>query len=197
MLATAVTGDQVETFLERRRGEVALAMLAFSQFLDENDMLAYLSMMAPRLVEPRRVLKPSGSIYLHCDPTASHYLKMLLGSIFDPRNFRNEIVWKRTTAHSDSKQNSKHYGRTHDILLFCSHASKDELLWNQQYTPHDPEYIESHYRHIDPDGPRYRWDNLTGQEEPPRITHTMRFLVLRGSGVTARNGWLNSLKRAL
>lgn len=66
-------------------------------------MLAYLSMMAPRLVELRRVLKPAGSLYLHCDPTASHYLKLLLDSVFGPENFRSEIVWKRYGAHNDSK----------------------------------------------------------------------------------------------
>jgi len=70
-------------------------------FLGDSNMLAYLAMMAPRLVELRRVLKPTGSIYLHCDPTASHYLKVLMDAIFDPRNFRNEIIWQRTSSHSD------------------------------------------------------------------------------------------------
>src|SRR5208283_498180 len=76
--------------------DVSKVMQAFRTFLGENDMLAYLSMMAPRLVELRRVLKPTGSIYLHCDPTASHYLKMLMDAIFHPGNFRNELIWKRT-----------------------------------------------------------------------------------------------------
>ena len=67
-------------------------------------MMAYLAMMAPRLVELRRVLKPTGSLYLHCDPTASHYLKLLLDAVFGPDNFRNEIVWKRITSHSDAKR---------------------------------------------------------------------------------------------
>ena len=80
------------------------AMQAFRKLLGENDMLAYLAMMAPRLVELRRVLKPTGSIYLHCDPTASHYLKLLLDAVFGPENFRNEIIWKRTTAHSDASE---------------------------------------------------------------------------------------------
>ncbi len=75
-------------------------MVAFRTLLGESDMLAYLSMMAPRLVELHRVLKPTGSIYLHCDPTASHYLKLLLDAVFGPENFLNEIIWKRTTAHN-------------------------------------------------------------------------------------------------
>ena len=79
-------------------------MRAFRTFLGTSDMMAYLAMMAPRLIELRRVLKPTGSIYLHCDPTASHYLKMLMDAIFGPESFRNEIIWKRTTTHSDAKR---------------------------------------------------------------------------------------------
>ena len=85
-------------------GKVSEALQAFRLFLGDNDMLAYLSMMAPRLVELHRVLKPTGSIYLHCDPTASHYLKMLLDAIFGPRNFRNEIIWRRTGSHGGAKR---------------------------------------------------------------------------------------------
>jgi len=80
-------------------GRVAEAMRAFRTLLGGSDMLAYLAMMAPRLVELRRVLKDTGSIYLHCDPTASHYLKMLMDGVFGPSNFRNEVIWKRTTSH--------------------------------------------------------------------------------------------------
>ena len=77
---------------------VAKCLLAFRTFLGASDMLAYLAMMAPRLVELKRVLKPSGSIYLHCDPTASHYLKMLMDAVFRPENYRTEIIWKRSSA---------------------------------------------------------------------------------------------------
>ena len=73
---------------------------AMRSFLGQNDMMAYLTMMAQRMVELRRVLKPTGSIYLHCDPTASHYLKLLMDSVFGPRNFRNEITWQRTESHN-------------------------------------------------------------------------------------------------
>ena len=97
-------------------GRVSQAMQAFRTFLGETDMLAYLAMMAPRLVELRRVLKPTGSLYLHCDPTASHYLKMLLDAVFGPSQFRNEIIWKRTNSRSTSGR----WPRIHDVLLYYS-----------------------------------------------------------------------------
>lgn len=141
-------------------GRVSDVMQAFRRFLGTNDMLAYLTMMAPRLVELRRVLKSSGSIYLHCDPTASHYLKLLMDSIFGPLSFRNEIVWKRSHAHSDSKQGARHYGRVTDTILFC--AKEEASVWNPQYVPYDATYIERDYRRIDENGRRYRIDNLQG-----------------------------------
>jgi adenine specific DNA methylase Mod len=95
---------------------------ALLAFLDRNDMMAYLVMMAIKLVELHSVLKPTGSIYLHCDPTASHYLKMILDSVFDVANYRNQIAWKRTTAHSDTKQGRRAYGNVTDILLFYTKA---------------------------------------------------------------------------
>ena len=96
-------------------GRVADTLVAFKKFLLNSDMMAYLAMMAPRLVELRRVLKETGSIYLHCDPTASHYLKILMDAVFGPEQFRNEMIWKRTTAHSDRQ---KVAGRIHDVILF-------------------------------------------------------------------------------
>lgn len=99
-------------------------MQAFRTFLGDSDMLAYLAMMAPRLSELRRVLKPTGSLYLHCDPTASHYLKLLLDAVFAPTNFRNEIIWKRTTAHSSAKK----FGPVHDVLLY--YGKSDQVRWN-------------------------------------------------------------------
>ena len=94
-------------------GNVSRVMQAFRTFLGENDMLAYLSMMAPRLVELRRVLKTTGSLYLHCDPTASHYLKILLDAVFGPVSFRNEIIWRRTGAHGAQRS----FGPIHDTIL--------------------------------------------------------------------------------
>lgn len=141
-------------------GATSQVMQAFRTFLGESDMLAYLAMMAPRLVELRRILKPKGSIYLHCDPTASHYLKMLMDAIFGPQNFRNEIVWKRSHAHSDAKQGARRFGRVTDSLLFF--AKSEESTWNTQYVPYDQEYIERDYRRVDADGRKYRIDNLQG-----------------------------------
>ncbi len=141
-------------------GKVSEAMQAFRTFLGDSDMMAYLAMMAPRLVELRRVLKPTGSLYLHCDPTASHYLKMLLDAIFGPVNFRNEIVWRRTSAHSDARQGATHFGRVTDSILF--YARGPESIWNPLYRPYDREYVERDYRRVDADGRRYRIDNLQG-----------------------------------
>jgi len=135
---------------------VSLALQGLRGCLGTNDMLAYLSMMAPRLVELRRILKPTGSIYLHCDPTASHYLKLLMDSVFGPENFLNEIIWKRTHAHSGAKR----YGPVHDVLLF--YTKTDQFLWNQQSTPYSQEYIDNFFRFKDPDGRRYRATILTG-----------------------------------
>ena len=124
-------------------------------------MKSYLIMMAVRLLEMRRILKPTGSLYLHCDPTASAYLKLLLDSVFGSVNFRNEIVWKRTSSHSDGAQGRKQYGRVCDGLLFYTRGA--EWTWNLQYTPYDQTYVERAYRHVEPNtGRRYRLDNLTG-----------------------------------
>ena len=134
---------------------------AFRQFVGRNAMMAYLVMMAPRLVELHRVLKPTGSLYLHCDPTAGHYLKILLDSVFGKEQFRTEISWKRTSAHSDTRQGRKQHGRIHDLILFYSKG--DGWTWNPLYTEYDQDYIEEFYRHVEPEtGRRYRLDNLTG-----------------------------------
>ena len=101
-----------------------------------------------------RILKPTGSLYLHCDPSASHYLKIILDAIFGASNFRNEIVWQRTSSHNDGNR----FGRVHDIILFYS--KNPQPLWNPVYTPHDPEYVERFYRYEDERG-RYQVDNLT------------------------------------
>ena len=123
--------------------------------LGRNQMSAYLVMMAARLVELHRVLKPTGSLYLHCDPTASHYLKMLLDGIFGPWNYRNEIVWKRTWAHNDPNR----YGRISDSLFF--YTKSDDYTWNTQHTPYSEDYINKFFRQEDERG-RYQAITLTG-----------------------------------
>ena len=149
-------------------GKVSEALQAFRLFLGDNDMLAYLSMMAPRLVELHRVLKPTGSLYLHCDPTASHYLKLLLDGIFGSDNFRNEIVWRRTNAKGLAFKN---YPRNHDLLLY--YFKGGDLIWNQPFRPHDPEYVAQFYRYVEPKtGRRYRLGDLTNPNpNRPNLTY--------------------------
>ena len=135
----------------------AVTMLeAFHSALKTSPMMAYLAMMAPRLVELHRVLKPTGSLYLHCDPTASHYLKLLLDAVFAPTNFRNEVIWKRTSAHSSAKR----FGPVHDTLLFYSKGS--EHTWNAQYQPIPQETIDQWYNNIESGtGRRFNRADLT------------------------------------
>jgi DNA modification methylase len=142
-------------------GKVSDVMQAFRRFLGTNDMLAYLTMMAPRLVELRRVLKPTGSIYLHCDPTASHYLKLLMDAVFGPQCFRSEIIWKRSTAHSDTKQGRMQHGRIHDTILF--YTKSDRWNWNPLYVAYEAGYVSDKYKYVEAGtGRLYRLDNLTG-----------------------------------
>ena len=136
-------------------GQTAEAMQAFRKLLGTNDMLAYMSMMAPRLVELRRVLKPTGSLYLHCDPTASHFLKLLMDAVFGGANFRTEIIWKRTGAHGRAKR----WGPIHDTILFYTVSGK--YVWNRVYEKYDPKYIEKFYRAEDERG-RYQLITLDG-----------------------------------
>ena len=144
--------------LRSGNGAAAEMLRAMRSFLGENDMMAYLAMMAVRLLELHRVLKPTGSLYLHCDPTASHYLKILLDAVFGAKNFKNEIVWKRTSAHSDVVQGATHYGRIHDLILFF--AKGNEITWNTQYTPYEQDYVERIFRGKDPDGRRFQTQPL-------------------------------------
>jgi DNA modification methylase len=132
---------------------------AMRAFLGENDMMAYLSMMAIRLIELHRVLKPTGSLYLHCDPTASHYLKLLLDGVFGTEAYRGEISWKRSSAHNDGKQGRRQYGNVRDTIFFYSRSRS--WTWNPLHTGYDGDYVGSAYRHRDPDGRRYRRGDLT------------------------------------
>jgi adenine specific DNA methylase Mod len=134
---------------------------ALHDAIGSNDVMAYLVMMTVRLIELHRVLKPTGSLYLHCDPTASHYLKLVLDQIFGPANFRNEIVWKRSAAHSDVGQGAKHFGRVHDVILLYSKS--DDFTCNMPFSSYDEKYINKFYRYVEPDtGRRYTLDNIAG-----------------------------------
>jgi DNA modification methylase len=140
--------------------KVAEAIEAMRKLLGPNDVLAYLVMMTARLVELHRVLKSTGSLYLHCDPTASHYLKVMLDAIFGPTQFGSEIVWKRTTAHSDTSQGRKLHGHIHDVVLMYNKG--EAWTWNPMFTPYDQSYIDSHYRFVEEgSGRRFRKADLT------------------------------------
>ena len=132
--------------------------------------MAYLTMMAQRMIELHRVLKPTGSIYLHCDPTASHYLKMLMDSVFGAPNYRNEIVWKRYGAHNDVGQGSTRFGRVHDIILL--YGKSQTVTWNQGFVPLDENYVQSTYRNVEPESGRrftttpFNWTRRCGKRQP-------------------------------
>jgi DNA modification methylase len=134
---------------------------ALRRFLKENDLMAYLTMMAVRLVELHRVLKPTGSLYLHCDPTASHYLKLVLDALFGKACYRTELSWKRSSAHNDAKQGRVQYGNIRDVIFFYT-KSADAWTWHWQYSPYEQSYTDEFYKYVEPDtGRRYRLGDLT------------------------------------
>ena len=144
--------------------KLADLLRALRAFLGQNDMMAYLTMMAVRLVELHRVLKPTGSLYLHCDPTASHYIKLLLDAIFNHKNFLNEIIWERFNFHSDAKR----WGRLHDVI-FCYAKQLSEVVYHVQRRSYDEKYIKSHFKE-DENGRLYCLDNALAQGQgPPRV----------------------------
>ncbi|MGI8668711.1 MAG: site-specific DNA-methyltransferase [Aridibacter sp.] len=161
-------------------GEPAVATMisAIKEFIGENQMMAYLVMMTARLVELHRVLKPTGSLYLHCDPTASHYLKIILDTIFQPINFRNEITWKRTYAHGDSKRK---FANVSDTILF--YGKTPQYYFKPQYIPYSPEYINKYYRHIDENGRKYQLVSLRSPSPRPNLTYDYKGYKPH------RNGW--------
>lgn len=139
-------------------GPAAAALRALHVLLPEGDTMAYLVHMAPRLVELHRVLKPTGSLYLHCDPTMSHYLKLLLDAVFGAGNFRNEIIWKRSSAHNSARR----YGPVHDVILFYTRSRR--YTWNRVPQPLPPETIEQWYNNVEPGtGRMFKRDDLTAQ----------------------------------
>ena len=158
---------------------------AMRKFLGQNDMMAYLTMMAQRMVELHRVLKPTGSLYLHCDPTASHYLKLLLDAMFGARNFRNEITWQRTESHNTADR----YGNVADIIFY--YAKTENLTWNRQFHQYpngEQRYGDRQlrrFRHRDPDGRVYKLDDLTA----PRPDSDSGKFEWRGTTPGPSRGW--------
>lgn len=145
--------------------KVADVIAAIHRLLGPTDMLSYLVMMTVRLVELRRVLKSTGSIYIHCDPIASHYLKVISDAIFGAENFRSEVTWLRTTTHNDAKR----WSPNSDIILYYGKSAS--VTWNPIHLPHDAAYVASKYRHVDEDGRRYRLDNMTSPNPRPNLTY--------------------------
>ena len=138
-------------------GRVDPHTLDISTGLVKNSMAAFLCWMAPRLIEMRRVLKPTGSIYLHCDDAADSYLRLLMDAIFGRKQFRNAIIWQRMPGRTAGKQ----FGRVHDSILFYVNGSA--YTWNQEFAPHDPEYVKRAYRNKDQIG-RWQSDQLTASD---------------------------------
>lgn len=164
-------------------GEVAKVMQCFRALLSGNAMLAYLSMMAPRLKELHRVLKPTGSIYLHCDPGASHYLKLLMDAVFGPERFLNEITWRRTYAHGNA---GRRFGDVCDTLLF--YCKESGYRWNQPYQDFDSDYVKKRFRGCDPDGRRWQSVTLRNPSRRPNLHYPFK----ASNGVTYKphpNGW--------
>jgi site-specific DNA-methyltransferase (adenine-specific) len=170
-------------------GKVSETMQGFMKVLGHSDMMAYLSMMAPRLLELRRVMKKTGSIYLHCDPTASHYLKILMDAIFGAVNFGNEITWKRTFSHGNVGRN---FGSVCDIILWYTKSEK--YAWNQLYAPFSDEYIQRTFKYKDSDG--RHWQSVTLRNPGPRPN--LHYLYKASNGITYHphpNGWSCDIER--
>ena len=160
---------EFEELLVQSNTDVAELMRTLQRFLGKNDMMAYLTAMAIRLLEMHRVLKDTGSLYLHCDPTASHYLKIILDAVFGKEHYQNEIVWKRTTTHSDSKT----WSRVADTIFF--YTKSDKFTWNTPREEHSEEYRETKYRYDDHDGRGlYRLDNMTSPNPRPNMMYVWK-----------------------
>ncbi|OGY40314.1 MAG: hypothetical protein A2570_03490 [Candidatus Brennerbacteria bacterium RIFOXYD1_FULL_41_16] len=151
--------DTFDYLVTKTNEKVANLMLALEKLVGHNDMLAYLTMMTVRLIELHRVLKSTGSIYLHCDPTASHYLKIVLDTVFGKNNFQKEIIWSLETV-SGFKSQANNWIRGHDTILFYSKS--DNFYFSKQYLPHKSEYIVR-FKKIDSTGRKYRDDRSGGR----------------------------------
>lgn len=178
------TAEQAFDEVARSGNTKAFDLLnAMRGFLGENDMMAYLAMMAIRLIELHRVLKPTGSLYLHCDPTASHYLKLLLDGVFGADKFKSEIIWKRTFAHGNV---SRAYGDVTDTIFF--YVKSERYIWNQQYKQITGAKAESKYPNLDKDG--RRWQSVTLRN--PSVRPNLHYPYTALNGLTYNphpNGW--------
>lgn len=171
-------------------GHVGEMIGALRGFVGTNQMMAYLVMMAIRLVELHRVLKPTGSLYLHCDPTASHYLKVVLDTIFGASNFRNEIIWQRRSGSSSAVHQSNRFGTCTDTILF--YAKSLIATFKPQYNLNDPTYkayIDRYFTHTDEKGRRFRDADLSNPAPRPNLMYEYK-------GVKPpKNGWAISKEK--
>jgi adenine specific DNA methylase Mod len=163
----ANTEDEYLEIVQCSNTAVSRMIQALRDFLGENDMMAYLVMMSNRLMELHRVLKPTGSLYLHCDPTASHYLKIVLDGVFGKENYRNEISWRRSQPKSHTIIN---FPNCRDVILRYSKTGTAKFF--KVYGEHDPSYLTKFYRFIDENGRRYRLADLTNpNKNRPNLTY--------------------------
>ena len=170
--------------IAERHQDLYQAILA-SESLYDASMRIYLTAMAIRLFEMQRILKPTGSIYLHCDPTASHYLKLVMDSLFGKQNFRNEITWQRRHGFSSAVHQSKRFGVCTDIILFYASSTKHDF--SPQYNKEHPyylEYIEKNFKHIDKNGRRYQATSLTNPSYRPNLIYEYKGFQ------PPKNGWM-------
>lgn len=180
-------GEQAESefheLLHQPNTDVAEMMKALRTFLGENDMMAYLTMMANRLLELHRVLKPTGSLYLHCDPTASHYLKVVLDGVFGKVLFRNEIIWVRTSSHGNV---GRAYGDCTDSIFY--YTKNNEFTWNQVYVAYSDKHLSTKFASVDEDGRRYTTSDLRN----PGVRPNLHYPFKASNNVTYQphpNGW--------
>jgi site-specific DNA-methyltransferase (adenine-specific) len=176
--------------LKSPRTDTAEMIQSLRRFLKENDMMAYLIMMANRLIELHRVLKNTGSIYLHCDPTASHYLKILLDAIFGKENFRNEIIWKRRYGTFSTVHESKKFGNCVDSIFY--YAKKNHATFNPQYSFNEEsyrKYVEQTFCHIDEQGRKFRIADLANPALRPNLIYEYKGYK------PPKNGWAISREK--
>ncbi|MGL6283087.1 MAG: DNA methyltransferase, partial [Microcoleaceae cyanobacterium] len=155
--------DQILTNYQGHFTQQSIDLISgLTKVLGKGSLLAYLVSMTLRIAETHRVLKNTGSFYLHCDPTSSHYLKLILDAIFCSQGgiYLNEIIWKRTTTHNDGKQGAKQFGRIHDVIFLYA-KSKDQWKFNTIYSDYSESYLEKTYNKIDPDGRRFKASDLS------------------------------------
>jgi len=192
----------------RNGGNLSLIMESLRSWLGDSAMMAYLCMMAARLIHLHSALRPTGTLYLHCDPTASHYLKLILDAIFGHKQFGNEIIWQRTTPKGLA---FTRFARSHDVIL--RYTKSEDWTWNPVYLEYDPQYVEKFYRYVEPGtGRRYQLDNLLNpNKNRPNLTYEflgvkrvwrwtrdrMEEAYKKGIVVQAKPGTVPRLKRYL